>query len=290
MNAAPPGMPPQMAMPPQTPPMPTPEQLEQDKLIAQACSWEEVSGILRSDDRRNYSIDIETDATAFEDEEAEKASRIEYVKAMTEMMQLWIPAIQGNPSLAPFAKELAVFASGAFKPGRQFEEQLGDAFDQIQNTPPQQAADPEAEKVKAELAMKAQEMQMRQQEQAQNMQMEQAKNSQAMAQSAQEFALKTQGQQAELAFKEKELALKERELALKMRELEIKQATLLADARLKQRDSAMREQESIQSMVGDQADRAHAQQMSELDMEGRAQDRELKREQVANRPRATEAA
>lgn len=288
-GAAPPGMPPQMPMP-QMPPMPSPEQLEQDKLIAEACSWEEVSGILRSDDRRNYSIDVETDATALEDEEADKASAIEYVKAMTEMMQLWIPAIQGNPSLAPMAKELAVFVSGKFKPGRQFEEQLGDAFDQIQNTPPQ--PNPEAEAAKAEMAMKQQEaqmraqetaqnMQMRGQEQTQSMQMEQAKGQQAMAQSQQEFALKVQGQQADLAFREKEIALKERELELKIRELQAKEATLMVEHQIKVRDAAVREREAAHGMMGDDADRQHAQEMAEHDAQGRDEDRELKREQVA---------
>lgn len=140
------GMP--SAMPPA---MPSDEQIQQAQLILDACSWDEVSGILRSDDRRNYSIDVETDATAFEDEEAEKQQRIEFVKAMTEFMGFWGPAIQMNPSVAPFAKELAQFALGAFRAGRTLEESLSDAFDQIKDAPPQ--PNPEAEMAKAEMAM-----------------------------------------------------------------------------------------------------------------------------------------
>jgi len=209
------------------PQMPSPEQLEEDKLIAEACSWEEISGVLHSDDRRNYTVDVETDATAFEDAEVEKQSRIEYIRAMTEMMQLWIPAIQGNPSLAPFAKELAIFGSGAFKPGRQFEEQLGDAFDQIQNMPPQ--PNPEAEKLKAEaerddkkFAMEAQakqgEAQARQQEAAAKAQERQ----QEMVFKQREFELKQRQMQAELLAKQQELEFKAQELQIKEQELVLK--------------------------------------------------------------------
>lgn len=198
--------------------MPSPEQLQQDKLTAEACSWEEISGILRSDDRRNYTIDIETDATAFEDAEVEKAQRIEYIKAMTEMMTVWIPAIQSNPTLAPFAKELAIFGSGAFKPGRQFEEQLGDAFDQIQNMPPQ--PNPEAEKLKGEMALKEKDLQIRMEETKATLAADQQKSQQEMLFKEREHHLKLEGQQADLAFKREEIALKKQELGLKQREIE----------------------------------------------------------------------
>lgn len=269
-----PPMPMNGAAPPAMPPMPTPEQLEQDKLIAEACSWEEVSGILRSDDRRNYSIDIETDATAFEDEEAEKAQSIEYVKAMTEMMQLWIPAIQGNPTLAPFAKELAVFVSSRFKPGRQFEEQLGDAFDQIQNTPPQ--PNPEAEAAKAEMAMKQQEAQASAQAQQADMAFKQQDAQLKVKQAESEFAMKQQQLAAELEFKRAELGIK-------MQELSFKKESAAFDMGVKQQDVAMRIDEAQANRASQDDDRQFQRQVALEDIQGKRQDRELKTHETQSR-------
>ena len=39
----------------------SPVEIQELQLIADACSWEEVSGVLRSDDRRNYNINIQAD-------------------------------------------------------------------------------------------------------------------------------------------------------------------------------------------------------------------------------------
>jgi hypothetical protein len=219
--------PPQM-MPQPMPPMPSPEQLEEDKLIAEACSWEEISSVLHSDDRRNYNVDVETDATAFEDAEVEKQSRIEYVRAMTEMMQLWIPAIQSNPSLAPFAKELAIFGSGAFKPGRQFEEQLGDAFDQIQNMPPQ--PNPEAEKLKAEAGMDKARFQM-------DMELKKA-DLQGKQQASQ---IATAGKQADLQAQQQSTQM---DMRAKQLDLQLKQVSAQLDIMLKKMQMGI-EQEKL---------------------------------------------
>lgn len=220
---APGGMPMQPPMP-----MPSPEQLEQAKLIVDACSWEDISGILRSDDRRNYSVDIETDATAFEDEEAEKAQRIELAKAMTEFFAFWGPAIQQNPSIKPLVKELALFTFGAFRAGRALEEAIGDAFDQIEQAPP--APDPEADKLKAEMAMKQQEAQAKAQAQQADMMFKQQDAQLKQKQAESEFAMKQQQLAAELEFKRQELGIK-------AQELDLKKATAIQDAQIKQQQA-----------------------------------------------------
>lgn len=146
--------PPQPGQPaPQMPPPPiTPEQAKELEIVADACTWEEISGVLRSDDRRNYAINIETDVTAFEDEDAEKAAANEFMAAMTNWLGQAIPAVQANPSLAPLMKELTLMYVSKFKPGRSLEEAFEDAFEQVKNAPPQ--PDPESQKVEAEMAMK----------------------------------------------------------------------------------------------------------------------------------------
>jgi hypothetical protein len=173
-------------------------QLQAEK--AETVTWEDVLEVLRSDDRRANKIDIETDQTAFQDAQAEKEARLEFVGAMTSMLETMFPAIQANPSIAPFGKELVLFAARSFKVGRVLEETLEDAFDQIQKQPQQPAPDPAVMKAEADIkalqakvqieGQKAQmDAQMKQQEQAGDMQMRQ-----------QEHAMDMESKRLELAY------------------------------------------------------------------------------------------
>lgn len=190
-----------------------PDQLADLQSIADACSWEEVSEILRTDDRRNFTIDVETTETAAVDEETEKQQRTEFMGAMTQWLQVAIPAIQANPTQAPLFKELTMFFMGGFKVGRGLEESFEDAFDQIKNTPPQ--PNPEEEKVKAEMALKEKDLQMRMSEKQADIQANAQKNQQDLAFKEKEYQLKERGMMADLAYKEKELGFKERELGIR---------------------------------------------------------------------------
>jgi hypothetical protein len=148
-------MPPQM--PAQQPPQDPLADVEPDIIhelteIADACSWEEVSAVLRSDDRRNYKIDVETDATDYEETESEKKQRIEFVTMMQGLIASALQAGQSNPGVWTLAKEMTMFAARAFKIGRSLEETIDDTFEQMRKAPPQQAAaDPLAEMRAAEL-------------------------------------------------------------------------------------------------------------------------------------------
>ena len=66
------------------PPQIDPDEIAELEEIVKADAWEDVAAILRSDERRNYNIDVETDSTAFEDSEVEKQQRIEFVSAITD--------------------------------------------------------------------------------------------------------------------------------------------------------------------------------------------------------------
>lgn len=181
-----------------------PDQVKELESIADAVTWEEVSAVLRSDDRRNYTIDVETDSTVFEDEETEKAQRIEFMGAMTSWLERALPAIQVNPSIAQLMKELTMFSVGAFKIGRTLEEAFEDSFDQVKSAQPQ--PDPEAEKLKAEMAMEKQRFEMDMQIKQLDLQIKQA--------TAQ---LNAEGKQADLAAKQSQS-----QLEMSVRQMEAK--------------------------------------------------------------------
>lgn len=140
----------------QQPGMPAPQfdpaRVADLKQIVKQPTWEDVSAILRSDQRRGYKVDIETDALTATDEQEEKQARIEFLTAMQGFMERVVPGVQTIPQSASLAKELAAFGVRAFKVGRQLEEAFDDFFEKLEkqaeqamNSPPQPQVDPRIE-------------------------------------------------------------------------------------------------------------------------------------------------
>lgn len=133
-------------MPPQQPPMVlNPEfeqwvklkeqydaeaQKRQDKFLA-ACA------LIKEDACKSYKIDIEADSTVAADEEADKAARTEFLRAIVPFMQVMVPQMQMAPAIAPLAAEMIKFAFHAFPASRQLEDALEAALEKMQQMPPQ---------------------------------------------------------------------------------------------------------------------------------------------------------
>lgn len=258
-----PGQPPQPA--PQMPPPPfDQDQLEEAQGIADACSWEEVSGILRSDDRRNYSVDVETDVTAFEDEEAEKQQATEFMGAMTAWLERAIPAMQSNPSIAPLFKELTMMYVSKFKPGRTLEEAFEDTFEQVKNVEPQ--PDPEAEKLKAEMAMEQKRFEM-------DMQLKQV-DLQGKQQTAQ---INAQTKQADVAAKQQST---EMDMQAKQLDLQMKQVSAQLDMMLKRMEMALKQEELGLKREEMEIDSQTAHEKAEIDRESMTFNANMKRQEA----------
>lgn len=125
--------------------------------LANQVTIDDVMGVLRSDKLRSYRIDIETDSTVLEDAESEKQSRTELLTAMSGFLQQWAPMAQmGGPPMVKLGFELLGFGVRGFKSGRQVEEALDEARDEIMQQasqpPPEPQPDPalEVEKIKAQ--------------------------------------------------------------------------------------------------------------------------------------------
>lgn len=105
-------------------------QKRQQKFMA-ACD------LLREDAAKSYKIDIEADSTVAADEEAEKAARTEFLRAIVPFMEVIVPQMQQNPAIAPLAAEMIKFAFHAFPTSRQLEDALDQALQAMQHAPPQ---------------------------------------------------------------------------------------------------------------------------------------------------------
>lgn len=115
----------------QLPPPPKPLLSGLNRTASAEFSWEQVSEILQSDKRRSYRVGIETDQTQFKDEEADKASRIEFMTAITGLLEKFLPAIKASPETGDIAKQLIMFALRSFRAGRAMEEGIETAIDTL---------------------------------------------------------------------------------------------------------------------------------------------------------------
>jgi hypothetical protein len=153
-GAQPPAGAPSSAQPPGAPsfqmPQETPEQKEQRKLqmIMQAID------LLRQDKLRGFRIDIETDSTVQGDQEAEKASRTEFIGAVTKFIETGAQVTQLVPEAAPLFAKMLQFGVRGFRVGRDLESAIEDFCEKAELDAKAAAANPQArqspEAIKAE--------------------------------------------------------------------------------------------------------------------------------------------
>jgi hypothetical protein len=265
------GGPPMNGMPPQAPqqqpamPQPNPEQLQELEQTAKAVSWEEIASILKSDDRRGYKVDIETDATINTDEQMEKQNRIEFLSTMQGFLERILPAVQQMPELANVGKELTIFALKAFKVGRTLEETFDDFFEKLsKRPPPQQQGDPVAEAKAEQIKMQT------------GLAVEKAKGDAQVNQvKTQATVVKAQADMAKTQF-EMEAAKEERAFERETRQEELaadreqRQYDLIANAQDRQMDQAQRAQDMRQQSASGVMDlQQRRQQMTHADQQAR---------------------
>jgi hypothetical protein len=177
--------------------------------------------LLRSDQMRNFRIDVETDSTIQADENAERQGRVEFVTALTQLLEKIGMVLQppAPPPLMPMLSEATLFLTRGFRAGRSMEESIENGFKKLQQGMQQQAQQPNPAMIEAE---------------------QNAKIAQA------ELQQKAQLGQAELQQKGQ---LQQQELAGTM---QIKQAELAADTQLARQKQAADVQLAAQKQQADQ--------------------------------------
>lgn len=139
----------QNAPPQGAPAGPPPEMVAQIEQMQQRLampSWEQIQEVMKSDALRSYRIDVETDETAFGDQQAEQQAVTELLTAATSFLTAMAPLVQGQIVPPEVAKSLLMLAVRRFKAGRDVE----DAMDEIGNGPMPPPVDPNAGKLDLE--------------------------------------------------------------------------------------------------------------------------------------------
>jgi hypothetical protein len=119
---------------------------------------EQAIQLIKSEPARNYRIEVAADSLVEMDEQAEKASRTEFMTAFAQVMRDAVPMAQQAPQLAPLIGEVLQFVVRTFKGGRSLENALDNAIAKMNEPKPEAPPHPDPEQVKAQAAMQLEQM------------------------------------------------------------------------------------------------------------------------------------
>ena len=213
----------------------TGQEIPQDTLdaynnIVNQPTWDAVMGILRSDRLRNYTVDVETTATAFDDHEQQQEAIDHLTQTYINMAQLaeslspelikgFIPIIRMNLSNCKLSSAIS----------RQLEEALDAAYKSVEQEskqPPQPT--PEQERLNAD------------------MQLENAKLQTDKEKYAMDQQVKMKQLDIDYLKAQNENKYKEAEIAIKQQEADRKEAELYQQVRLEEEKMEMDVSDNVQ--------------------------------------------
>jgi len=147
---------------------------QDQQLIPQALQ------LLKDEPAKNFRIEVTTDSMIYQDEQQEKADRMEFLQAVGGFLSQALPAAQATPELTPMLVEMLKFGVTAFKAGKGLEgliDETADKFRQQAQASAGQPKPPSPEQQKMEMQMQIEQakMQAEQQKMQMQQQIEQAK-------------------------------------------------------------------------------------------------------------------
>lgn len=204
--------------------------------------------LLKSGPARDYRIEVAADSMIELDEQAEKASRIEFLTASGSFLEKAIQGGMAVPELAPLLGEMLMFGVRSFKGGRTMEAAFEQALKALAQPKP-----PKPDPMQMEIEAKQAEFQAKAQLDMQLKQMElQADMEKSKAQAMLDVQMEQMRIQAE----------SEREMARMQMEAQSKQQDIAMVAQ--QRDNEMATQSQMQ-MFATMTDQEFARWKAELD-------------------------
>jgi hypothetical protein len=175
---------------------------QDQQLIPQALA------LLKNEPAKNFRIEVTSDSMIYQDEQQEKADRMEFLQAMGGFLSQAIPAAQATPELTPMLIEMLKFGVTAFKAGKGLEGLIDETADKFRQQAAQAEGQPkpptpemqklqmqqqmEQAKMQAQSQAKQAEMQMQMQMEQQKMQMQMELEKAKQEYQAQENQLKFQ--------------------------------------------------------------------------------------------------
>lgn len=124
--------------------------------------------LLRNEAMNNFRIEVTSDSMIYQDEQQEKADRVEFLTAVSSFIQTATPIAQSTPQLTPMLMEMLKFGVTAFKAGKQLEgiiDETADKFREEARAKEGQPPEPTPEMQKLQMEMQAEQAKMQAQQQ-----------------------------------------------------------------------------------------------------------------------------
>jgi hypothetical protein len=136
--------------------------------------------LLKDEPAKNFRIEVTSDSMIYQDEQAEKQNRMEFLSAIGQFMQQVIPAAQAVPEMTPMLMEMVKFAVTAYKAGKGLEGIIDETADKFREQAKQTEGQPkppsiEQQKLQAQMQLEQAKMQANSQQAQQAAQFEQQK-------------------------------------------------------------------------------------------------------------------
>jgi hypothetical protein len=129
--------------------------------------------LLKDEPAKNFRIEVTTDSMIYQDEQQEKADRMEFLQAMGGFLSQAIPAAQATPEITPMMMEMLKFGVTAFKAGKGLEGLIDETADKFRQQAKQMEGQPKPPSPEMQkLQMQAQMEQAKMQAQSQSKQAE----------------------------------------------------------------------------------------------------------------------
>lgn len=117
---------------------------------ANKVTYEQVSDLLREQNTGFADFEIQTDSTIYPDEQAEKASRNEFMSVFAQSAQALAQMVATGKQGAEAAGVLLKFQIAPYRPGREVETAIDGWIESIMNMPAQQGNEEQAALVEAQ--------------------------------------------------------------------------------------------------------------------------------------------
>jgi hypothetical protein len=158
--------------------------------------------LLKDEPAKNFRIEVTTDSMIYQDEQQEKADRMEFLQAMGGFLSQAIPAAQATPEITPMMMEMLKFGVTAFKAGKGLEGLIDETADKFRMQAQQMAGQPKPP------SPEQQKMQMQMQIEQGKMQAKQAEMQMQQQMELQKLQAETEAEKAKQEFQAQENQLK----------------------------------------------------------------------------------
>lgn len=159
--------------------------------------------LLKDEPAKNFRIEVTTDSMIYQDEQQEKADRMEFLQAMGGFLSQAIPAAQATPEITPMMMEMLKFGVTAFKAGKGLEgliDETADRFRQQAQAAEGQPKPPSPEQQKMQMQMQIEQAKMQAEQQKIQMQMQLEQQKMQMQMEVERATQEYQAQENQLKF------------------------------------------------------------------------------------------